>query len=884
MKKILLSASLLLIFSKASGCADYYPDGDYFNLFTQTIIKDKTYIPFLFTYGPQFYDDGVKRMIPDENIFSWQKYFGNRLDYRETEFLVNHMSIDVLNSYKNGNNADAILKKLGSYQSNAEAIDYLIEAKYLEPYMKINYVESEDSFYVRDEQSKDASQLNFQKTVSALVSLYGAAKNPEIKQRYGYQIVRFYHYNRNYEQAVDAFKTFVEPVKLRSVPYYYALDQMAGAQRGLKMNEDANWNFFRVFMNAPSRKEGAFVSMKLSDSASFQNILKRTSTPEEKNMAYFLLGYSDFTNPIPNMQKMFEIDPDSEILKVMAARAINVLERNYLANYLYSENEIQKISTQLGEPAKVQKKEKLSFWDRVVNFFRNLFGSKKDSTEKKPRKENASEKDLTENPNRIPVFHNQERFYGDNPEANYLDEFSAFTAKTKEKSIDEFWQIADAYVKFLQKDFEKSSEILAAIKTTNPEYTEQINRMKMLNDITAQPRIDTAFENHISQTYPDIFSEKETAKHSLQNDYYYYEQPTTADFIRDVLANRYFLQNEDGKSFLMHNKISDLQYYPDPVLAKKVQDFVNKPNKTALEQTVIMKNADIEDSDAFFNIIYGDAEMRKGNFVNAKTFYAKATDFQGIPRTDYDYNTTPVTENQVVYSSGIYDGFNNISSLVFGHNVWESFSSSEEQSVKAESFAGEFPFIKNHMNKLELADALVQLQKTNNANANQLIGNVLYNTSSLGYFRELFIMDIDNSPWGKNDIDRQEIPKFQYYYKQFSWNPTVAPDNFDTAIGFYEKALKQTQDKEQQTRILFQLASAEQGKYYQWKAKQSFSISYDDPKWEEKQNAFSAQLAAEKNRNYRKYFTMMKKEYAATATSQELMGSCSYYSYFINRN
>jgi hypothetical protein len=52
-------------------------------------------------------------------------------------------------------------------------------------------------------------------------------------------------------------------------------------------------------------------------------------------MAYFLLGYEDFNNPIPIMEKMFEIDPNSEILKVMAVRSINELERSYLPILLF---------------------------------------------------------------------------------------------------------------------------------------------------------------------------------------------------------------------------------------------------------------------------------------------------------------------------------------------------------------------------------------------------------------------------------------------------------------------------------------------------------------------------------------------------------------------
>uniref|UniRef100_A0AAU6WRH4 Uncharacterized protein n=1 Tax=Chryseobacterium endophyticum TaxID=1854762 RepID=A0AAU6WRH4_9FLAO len=72
-----------------------------------------------------------------------------------------------------------MLIKLGAgfYPKYREAVDYLIEAKYLEPYMKINYVETPDSFYYREnESSQNATNLDYRKTIAALTSLYNAAK------------------------------------------------------------------------------------------------------------------------------------------------------------------------------------------------------------------------------------------------------------------------------------------------------------------------------------------------------------------------------------------------------------------------------------------------------------------------------------------------------------------------------------------------------------------------------------------------------------------------------------------------------------------------------------------------------------------------------------
>ncbi|MCU7617904.1 hypothetical protein NZ698_11910 [Chryseobacterium sp. PBS4-4] len=900
MKKYILSLAVVsLFYTKSEACAWADPDYDYFNLFTQSIIKDKSYLPFLHNYSSRFYTDFKRSQIPDENTESWRKFFNNQLSYSETDFLVNKLSMNDLNDLKKGNSTDTILKKLGagSYQKYREGIDYLIEAKYLEPYMKINYVETADSFYYRENESdKNATNLDYAKTVSALTSLYNAARNPEIKQRYGFQLVRFNHYTRNFDAALQAFKLYVQPVSLRGAVYYMALDQLAGAQRGLQMGSDANWNFFQVFKNSKSRKEGAFVSMKLSDTASFNNILKRAGNNDEKNMAYFLLGYEDFTNPIPMMEKMYDIDPNSEILKVMAARSINELERSYLPTYYY-ESEKSATTTDVKTSATVTetkeaKPKELSFWQKIVLFFKNLFSSKSDKT-KDGTKNDQSDDELLENPNRIPFYTKNESYYYDEKQKDFLDELEKFTDKTKEKSNDEYWQIADAYLKFLKKDYKASTEILDEIKTSNPEYLEEIKRMKVLNDIVSQPKITAEYEDHLMKDYAEYFAEKKIEKDSTNEEGYdYYGSPPSTDsFLKDVLANRYFLQGEDGKSFLMNNKLSDLQYNPNSTLVKSVEDFYRKADKTQFEQQIIAKNMDdVGNIDAFFNLIYGDRAMRLADFDKAKSYYQKAQSFAGIPRENYEtYNPKTDKYEKLVYDGTNYDGFKNIPNLIFGHNVWESFQSSDSESMSTENYSA-FTFIKPVMNKLELSEALIQLKKIGNgkdqkaAEANQLIGNLLYNTSVLGYYREVFVMDVDNSNGGKYDFwSTDKKSPYQYYYKNFTSTTYVEPDNFDLALNYYKKALSVSNNKEQKARLLFQMASAEQGKYYQYEAKNQANIDYADPKWSEKNDAYQKQMNDLKNQKYRTYFAQLKSQYSDTETARTLLGSCSYFDYFMKR-
>ena len=897
MKKIILSSALVFLMSaKSVACSWYDADYEYFNLFTQSIIKDKTYLPFLHTLSNRFYGHEHYE-IPNENIENWQKFFGNSLSYLETQILVEKMPMKDLNDFKKGNSSNSILAKLGSYQKYQEGIDYLIEAKYLEPFMRISYTESPDSFYYdRDESLKNATDINYDKTIAALTSLYNATSNKEIKLRYGYQLVRFNHYTHYYKKSTEAFTKYVEPLQLKSAPYYLALDQLAGAQRGLKMIGDANWNFFQVFKNSKSRKENAFVSMKFSDSATFDNLLKRAQTPEDKNMAYFLLGYDEYSNPLPMMEKMYDIDPNSEILKVLAARSINELERYYLPITINNNENgnAQSAVVKSDSPSENKKNDaitEISFWQKVKNFFGNLFGSNENNSSEKGS--DQSDKQLLNNPNRIPFYTKNGDIEIGGESKNFLDGFEKLTSKIKGKSNDEFWQIADAYLSFLKKDYEKSLETLNEIKTTNPEYLTEIDRMKMLNEITSQPRITNDFEDELYENYKNFFVKKAPVieKDSMADNFGYeaYTSPSTDEFLQDVLANRYFLQGEDAKSFLMNNQLSDLRYNPNLDLAKKLQSFINKKEKTNFEKEIIAKNInEVGNTEAFFNVIYGDFAMRAADFENAKTFYENAKGFTGIPLPEetYDYNTGDYVK--ITDPSKHYDGYQNISGLIFGHNVWESYRSEDDVSMQAESFVTEFPFIKNKMNKLELADAVIQLKKIGlgtdgkAANANQLIGNLLYNTSVLGYYREVFVMDIDNSNGGKYHFVQSDSP-FQYYYKNYSSNIFIKPDNFDLSIQYYKKGLEQTMDKEQKARILFQMASAEQGKYYQYEANHSLETNYDDPNWSQKQDNFAKTMDQIKNKKYRTYFAELKKNYGDTKTAKSLQGSCSYYEYFLRK-
>ncbi|MCT3845517.1 hypothetical protein HZP43_14800 [Elizabethkingia anophelis] len=835
MKKILTSVALcFLMYNQASACADSDTDGIYFNLFGQEIIQRPEYFPFLLSYDYAYYEPESKLKAEDENIKDWEKYFNNQLSYEETNALVKVVGLKHLQNWKKGDLTHQLSKKLGKdfYTKYRDGLDYLTKAKELEPYMFVKYVPSKDSFYsTHSEGQRNASDLNYSATIKSLLDGYNTAKGADIKLRYAYQLVRFNHYNLKFDEAIKAFNTYAAPLKLKNAIYWDALDQKAGALRGLKKKDEANWDFFQVFIHRKTNKESVYSSLKLTEANDFKSLLARAKTPEEKNMAYFLLAYNEYNNPVPIMDKMIANNANSDILKVLAVRGINQLERNYLPVSIYCYD----INCQY-------KTNKLPFYKSYSN-------------------------------------------YGEESTKNFVVALEKTLQNAKAKGQDKaFWDISIAYLKFLQNDYASSMAILNKISTSNPEYQQQITKMKMLNDILSQKKITPEFENSLLTKYSEVFKENQST-----DEKYAWRHMQTRDFIIDILANRYFMEHQDAKSFLLNNRLSDLQYNPNSDLVAKVQAFYKKPNKTALEKYITKSFDNVGDVDSFFNIIYGDRAMRTGDFQKALSFYQKSKNFKGIPRTEAVYDDKGnYHQRLVVYKSGEYDGFSNIPSLVFGRNKWVSYESAPNETMIAEDTSA-FPFLTKNMNKMQLTEALIQLKKIGEGNsdkakmANRLIGNLMYNTSILGYYRHIFVMDVDNANSQKFHFDNSKGQPFHFYYKNFLDAHYVEPDNFDIAIGYFQKALQQSTNKEDKAKILFQMAQAEQGKYYQWEAAQNSNTSYSDKDYDAKMKKFDNMLLTTKNQKFRTYFAELKKNYNNTSTVKALETNCLYFDYYMSK-
>ena len=443
-KKLLLVAVMLTaLWGKSFACGWDSGDWYYYNLFSQEIMSDERYRPFLLIYGSRYYTNDTLR---NGNIEEWRQYLG--LSYDDTQYLVFKSRRDDLQNLTKGK--AAVDTKLAFatpefVKKHKQALLYLAYAKYLEPYMRI-IPDNEGFYWDLPEYEHHAGDLDYDKVKTVLTKSWNAESDAELKLRYGYQLVRLAHYTRRYKEAIQLFDQYVKPLNLHTEMYYYALSQKAGALRGLGETEKANREFIHVFSNSYDLKTLAYTSLTMGweNDINFADFVAGAADNNERNDIYFMMGYSDFNNPANEIEKIVANNPDAIQAKVLMVRAVNLIERSMLYSNLPWQDESRKA--------------------------------------------------------RYPFLGKNQ-----NDERTFFNQALRISDKQREKATDKnFWNLASSYLHFLNHDYDQASNYLANVKSNDNLYMEMVNHLTAFIDICRQPEITANVERTIFEKYGDI--------------------------------------------------------------------------------------------------------------------------------------------------------------------------------------------------------------------------------------------------------------------------------------------------------------------------------------------------------------------------------------------
>jgi hypothetical protein len=163
---------------------------------------------------------------------------------------------------------DTLKKQIYLTDKGIEAINYLLFAKKCEPFATPSE-ESDDENWYYGSIRKKMTKPEFMSTAKDGNLLYAATKDTDIKLRIAYQLVRLSHYGGFNDDAIRYFNTYVVPLKQKTLLYYYALEQKAGALFNQKKFAEAGNAFAEVFHNTTDRKIPCYASFRISNQMSF---------------------------------------------------------------------------------------------------------------------------------------------------------------------------------------------------------------------------------------------------------------------------------------------------------------------------------------------------------------------------------------------------------------------------------------------------------------------------------------------------------------------------------------------------------------------------------------------------------------------------------------
>jgi hypothetical protein len=267
-------------------------------------------------------------MVAD-NIREWKSYFGDNIPETDIKSVIYEadaktlVDIQVKSKFKQTQiHPSFVYNKLVQKlieKPDEEFINYLIFIKTCEKF--VDFYDYWDGENEKAEKSKARISLAKQGEQQ-----YRSCKSPFIKLRYGYQVVRLYHYAKDYLSCVEDYDKMVEPLKSESMVRYWALEQKAGALYKLGREGEGAFLFSKIFIECPNRKITCLQSFRIPSDTVWEDCVKYCSSQKEKATLYFLRGLNPRNSVIDEMKNIYSVDPGSDYINVLLSRCINTIE------------------------------------------------------------------------------------------------------------------------------------------------------------------------------------------------------------------------------------------------------------------------------------------------------------------------------------------------------------------------------------------------------------------------------------------------------------------------------------------------------------------------------------------------------------------------------
>src|SRR5206468_334452 len=143
-----------------------------------------------------------------------------------------------------------------------------------------------------------------------------------LKLRYYYQAQRSMHYSGHFADGNSIYDRYIANYKSKSHVKGWALAFKAGEERRIGNKAKAAYLFSKVFIKYPERRLQAYTNYSYIK-APLQNVVKLAINNNEKAFIYAIDGFNTPDISLNALQKVYECQPSSPLIKTLLIREIN---------------------------------------------------------------------------------------------------------------------------------------------------------------------------------------------------------------------------------------------------------------------------------------------------------------------------------------------------------------------------------------------------------------------------------------------------------------------------------------------------------------------------------------------------------------------------------
>ena len=499
----------------------------------------------------------------DDNLRQWSEYFRGRIPLRSIEALIYGLSSEDIGLLRWSILSGLPLYTKGSLFPHADRGDrpgaHLYSAARREVirrrdlaflrYMEYALATSRHAW----DPSADRWDNKPQGTAEMLgliqvgLKLYHGEQNPDLRTRYGFQIVRLARYLGHYAEAETFFNELLEtPSTDRRHPArLMAMAHVAGARRRRGDSVGAGELFAHLVDSAEHARGVHLRDFRLGSSDSiWHDLYDRARTPHQRANLHFIRGLGENRLGFGYVRRMYRLDPGSAKLEVALMRELHRIE-----SLLYDEWTVRNLQ--------VQRTGRYASWYSEEDT--NVIGYDFEAVNYHLRPGGRWDSLYYYSFGPPDSMMNRERHLDRIVDgASYVRSFRQFTHQVaREGRVTEpaLWYMVTGYIDLMNRDYWSADRMLrrAALRAIdNPDLEKQIRLLQYLGD-RMSGRTSPFSTDDIVDVLTWMQRKQRKNLHSKSN-------RTMAE-----LGRRYLADHDVARAILAFHHVPDFDYYsPDP--------------------------------------------------------------------------------------------------------------------------------------------------------------------------------------------------------------------------------------------------------------------------------------------------------------------------------